>query len=127
MVQNDPYNLIEYTGGDRYIMTDGLSDNTYEIETLPPDSREWFIWLASLGSFTFKGKEGHFAARLEEKMQDNAPSMFSWYAYRKANGRGHKLYLGKTSELTLEMLEEIAGRLHTAVLSSMPKDTVPSK
>src|SRR5437667_7772025 len=105
MAQNSLYNLIEYTGGDRYTITDELSSNSYGIDDLPPGSQEWFIWLASLGSFHFKGKEGHFMARHEEKRQTNAPTMFNWYAYRKANGKQHKLYLGRTNELTLEQME----------------------
>ncbi len=120
MAQNSLYNLIEYAGGDRYTMTDELSSLSYGIDELPPGSQEWFIWLASLGSFQFKGKEGYFMARHEEKQQVNAPPMFNWYAYRKANGKQHKLYLGRTNELTLEQMEHIAGNLHTAVSRSMP-------
>jgi hypothetical protein len=118
MIQNSLYNLIEYTGDDRYIMVDEISGHSYGTDMLPPDSQEWFIWLASLGSFHFKGKAGHFMARHEEKKQDNAPAYFNWYAYRKVNGRLHKLYLGRTNDLTMEQLEHVAGNLETAALGS---------
>jgi|SRR5579864_701997 len=127
MPQDSLYNLIEYTGGDCYTMVDGLSGNSYGVDILPPDSPEWFIWLASLGSFDFKGKAGHFMARHEEKKRDNAPAYFNWFAYRKADGRLHKLYIGRTNDLTMGTLEEIAGNLQTAVLDGMPKDAVLSE
>ena len=36
MTQDSPYNLIEYSGGDRYTMTDELSGYSYGIDELPP-------------------------------------------------------------------------------------------
>ena len=66
-------------------------------------------------------------ARHEEKKQDDAPTMFNWFAYRKAYGRLYKLYIGRTNDLTLEMLEHIAGNLQIAVLDSTPKDAVLSE
>jgi hypothetical protein len=118
MIQNSLYNLIEYTGDGQYIMVDEISGNSYGIDMLPPGSQEWFIWLASLGYFHFKGKAGHFMARHEEKKQDNAPAYFNWYAYRKVNGRLHKLYLGRTNDLTMEQLEHVARNLQAAALGS---------
>ena len=127
MIQNSLYNLIEYTGDGHYIMVDEISGNSYGTDMLPLDSQEWFIWLASLGSFHFKGKAGHFMARHEEKKQDNAPAYFNWYAYRKVGGRLHKLYLGRTNDLTMETLEHVAGNLQDTVVGSMPKEAVLSE
>ncbi len=90
-----------------------------------PDSADWFIWLAGHTSFHFKGQYGHFTARLEEKKKrDGEPSLFYWYAYRKAYGKQHKRYLGSTDALTLAKLEETAGSLHAAALGSLPDDQV---
>ena len=91
-----------------------------------PDSPDWFRWLARHTSFHFKGKHGHFTARQEEKKKrdEEQPSLFYWYAYRKAYGRQHKRYLGSTDALTLAKLEEVADELQTAALGSLPDDQV---
>jgi hypothetical protein len=90
-----------------------------------PDSADWFVWLAGQTSFHFKGQYGHFTARQEEKKKhDGEPSLFYWYAYRKAYGKQHKRYLGSTAALTLAKLEETAGSLHATALGSLPDDQV---
>jgi hypothetical protein len=90
-----------------------------------PDSPDWFTWLAGRTSFHFKGQHGHFTARREEKKKrDEEPSLWYWYAYRKAYGRQHKRYLGSTDALTLAKLESVAGELQTAALGSLPDDQV---
>ena len=66
-------------------------------------------------------------ARHEEKKQDNAPAYFNWYAYRKVGGRLHKLYLGRTNDLTMETLEHVAGNFQDTVVGSMPKEAVLSE
>jgi|SRR5450755_525897 hypothetical protein len=91
-----------------------------------PDTPDWFTWLAGRASFHFKGKHGHFTARQEEKKKrdEEHPSLWYWYAYRKAYGRQHKRYLGSTDALTLAKLEEVATELQTAALGSLPDDQV---
>src|SRR5882762_1672929 len=81
-----------------------------------PDSPEWFSWLTGLSSFHFKSKHGgHFTARLEKKQRGTEGY---WYAYRKANKRQYRQYLGTTDKLTLAHLESTAAEIEKNVLSN---------
>jgi hypothetical protein len=71
---------------------------------LTPSSWEWFDWLERASSFAFIGKEGRFTARRETKQRGTT----YWIAYQRAGTTLHKKYLGKTSELSAEKLEETA-------------------
>src|SRR5260221_5741131 len=73
------------------------------------DSPAWFIWLAEHRVFRFTSVAGHFTARREQRAAG-----WYWYAYRRQHGLLRSAYLGKTEELTLLRLSEIAGRLSTA-------------
>lgn len=68
-----------------------------------PNSHEWIDWLASIPSFTFSGQQGHLTVR-----QESRSGGIYWYAYRRAGEKMAKKYLGRTGELTLARLEEIA-------------------
>lgn len=70
------------------------------------DSPQWHEWLAGQMQFRFKGSAGHFSARRESRHDHDY-----WYAYRRRDGILHKAYLGKSIELTLDRLEEVAGNL----------------
>jgi LuxR family maltose regulon positive regulatory protein len=67
----------------------------------------WFAWLDEASSFAFHGQRGSFTARKETKQR----GAVYWYAYRKREGKLAKKYLGKTADLTLTRLEEVAGVL----------------
>jgi hypothetical protein len=120
MAQNRLYNLIEYVKGteDRYIFMDTLEGSAQARSHLVPDSPDWFTWLAKLSSFHFTGKSGHFSARQEAKQRGDT----YWYAYRKAHKQRLKRYLGTTTTLTLEKLEQIAGDLQEAALGTIGKE-----
>lgn len=72
--------------------------------TLSPNSREWLDWLEKAPSFAFIGQGGRFTARREKKQRGTT----YWVAYQRAGATLHKKYLGKTSELSTEKLEETA-------------------
>src|SRR5256885_15753023 len=78
---------------------------------ITPDTAEYFQWLEKLTSFHFKGRDGHFTARLEQKK----PNETYWYAYRKAGKRQFKKYLGRTNRLTLARLEGIARQIQEEI------------
>ena len=75
---------------------------------LAPDSPAWFAWLAERSSFAFHGKFGSYTARLEAVQRGER----YWYAYLHTGQRVRKKYLGKTSDLTLARLEQVARVLH---------------
>jgi LuxR family maltose regulon positive regulatory protein len=88
-------------------------------------SENWYAWLIEPGprSFAFSGTQGTFTARREERH-----GTWYWYAYRSRGGHLHKVYLGKSEELTLERLHEAAVLLSpdSATLSSSQPPARPS-
>ncbi len=106
--------VIEYSDGDSYFLYDPDGGH----RTFALDSPEWFAWLRTLGSFHFKGKLGHFTGRSERKKHGDT----YWYAYRKANRKLYKRYLGTTEKLTQACLEETALALHEEALHNLPED-----
>ncbi len=111
--------VIEYADGDSYFLYDPVGGH----HTFALDSPEWFAWLNTLGSFHFKGKLGHFTGRSERKKHGDT----YWYAYRKANRKLSKRYLGATKKLTQACLEETALALHEETLRNLPEDQLPTE
>src|SRR5215472_6986053 len=72
------------------------------------ESEAWYQWLAAEQnqSFTFRHPLGTYTIRRERKHQG-----WYWYAYRKQEGKLRKAYLGKTEELTLARLNQVATML----------------
>ncbi|HEY6408605.1 MAG TPA: protein kinase, partial [Ktedonobacteraceae bacterium] len=83
--------------------------NTSSQQALPivPGSREWYAWLTSVSSFTFGGQHAQLTVRQESRSVGSA----YWYAYRRAGEKTAKKYLGRTSDLSLAHLEEVALQL----------------
>ncbi len=90
-----------------------------EADHITVDSLEWWRWLErdSVTTFHFKHAEGNFTARREQKSGSSY-----WYAYRKRQGHLAKVYLGKTEELLLAHLEQVALLLATTAQSHMAKE-----
>jgi ATP/maltotriose-dependent transcriptional regulator MalT len=74
---------------------------------IAPESRTWFAWLDEALSFTFQGKAGSYTARKEA----NRPGEGYWYAYVRSGEKLLKKYVGRTTEVTLVRLEDIAHAL----------------
>src|SRR5215468_1886380 len=73
-------------------------------------------WLQEVSSFAFDGRQGAYTARKETKQRGES----YWYAYRKRAGKLKKTYLGKSTDLTLARLEEVADLLsHDAAAQSI--------
>src|SRR2546428_3477938 len=71
---------------------------------LVPDPPAWFAWLDSVSSFAFRGQAGSYTARQEAVQRGER----YWYAYRRTGQKLRKKYLGKTTDLTLARLEQVA-------------------
>ena len=108
---------IKYTAGKHYIIFD--PDNDQLVRGMKPDTPEYFTWLSGLKSFHFTGEYGHFTARRETKGY--------WTAYRKANHKQLRHYLGITDKLSITILEDAARHLAERCLSQEPKTKVPRK
>ncbi len=70
------------------------------------ETAEWQTWLQQHQQFRFKGGAGRFSARKEER-----PGGQYWYGYRRRDGKLHKVYLGRSAEITLSRLERAAADL----------------
>ena len=75
-----------------------------------PESPEWFAWLEQVSAFAFVGKGGHYTARKEARQRGDR----YWPAYLAVGGHLSKKYLGKSGDLSLAQLEQIAGLLSAA-------------
>lgn len=72
-------------------------------------------WLEQNDSFAFHSRGGmRYTARKQKGQRGSS----YWYAYRRLRGRIVKRYLGKTADLTLARLEEVAQLLESEVAIS---------
>jgi serine/threonine-protein kinase PknK len=83
-------------------------------------------WRAALedddrAGFHFAGASGQFTARRETRRQTTY-----WYAYRKSGRRLHKVYLGRTVELSLERLEQAAAALTARIAAAARSTALPA-
>src|SRR5690242_7545139 len=77
-------------------------------ESPPPDSGAWFDWLGGIASFSFQSRSGaHCTVRKEKPQRGGA----YWYGYRSRQGRTIKRYIGRTADLSLARLEQVADDL----------------
>jgi chromosome segregation ATPase len=74
------------------------------------ESPEGAIWLESIKSFRYEPMDGNKPYTVRKETGKGGDY---WYAYRKVAGRLHKKYVGKTSEIDIDKLEEIAEALNT--------------
>jgi LuxR family maltose regulon positive regulatory protein len=73
-------------------------------------SEQWHAWLQTATTFYYSGgSAGRFTARRETKQRGGD----YWIAYRRADGKLRKVYLGKPEALTADRLAEAARRLVT--------------
>jgi LuxR family maltose regulon positive regulatory protein len=67
-------------------------------------------WLEQIASFSFHSRSGmHYTVRKQRVQRGD----FYWYGYRRLYGRIVKRYIGRTADLTLARLEEIARLLES--------------
>ncbi len=65
----------------------------------------WLEWLATHTSFSFRGKHGHL--NLQKEVRPRGGEGY-WYAYRRQGKHTVKKYVGRTTDLVMARLEEIA-------------------
>ena len=107
-----------------YKLLESLRDEALDVV---PGSPAWFAWLAEVSSFAFSGQAGSYTARKEAAQRGDR----YWYAYLRTGHKLTKKYLGKTADLTLARLEEVAGVLHadraTAARTREPAPAPPAQ
>jgi predicted ATPase/DNA-binding CsgD family transcriptional regulator len=85
------------------ILTDLRDESPVQIVV---DSSDWYSWLQTASTFTFRGEEGLFTAHKERA--GNRRGRAYWRAYRTWQGKLHRAYLGQSEELTFERLQSVA-------------------
>jgi LuxR family transcriptional regulator, maltose regulon positive regulatory protein len=95
---------------------DGMQEHTIAV-----GSPVWWQWLAAEGTTTFRFEHPlcNFTARRERKRDG-----WYWYAYRTRGGALQKAYLGKSTDLTLDRLQEAVAIL--ARRSAAPTPAAPT-
>jgi predicted ATPase/DNA-binding CsgD family transcriptional regulator len=63
----------------------------------------WHRWLTDNSAFIFEMSHAHYSARKERRSGG-----WYWYAYRRRHGKLHTAYIGKSEELTLGRLCDVA-------------------
>jgi predicted ATPase/DNA-binding CsgD family transcriptional regulator len=66
----------------------------------------WYDWLNTARTFAFRSALGTFTARKEPASNKRGGGY--WRAYRKRSGKLHRVYLGKSEELTRDRLNTAA-------------------
>ncbi|GCE30005.1 LuxR family transcriptional regulator [Dictyobacter alpinus] len=86
-------------------------------------SRQWYAWLSAEEntSFFFTHESGSFTARKEQKLRGGR----YWIAYRSQAGKLSKMYIGRSENVTAELLSEVAARL-TQQKTSVDQQPLPS-
>src|SRR5215472_11426650 len=70
------------------------------------DSPDWYSWLQTASTFTFRGEQGLFTAHKERA--GNRRGSAYWRAYCTRHGKLHRAYLGQSEELTIARLQSVA-------------------
>jgi class 3 adenylate cyclase len=86
-----------------------LVDPAAAAQAITVGTPPWYAWLARATTFAFIAASGRFTARKERR----GPADGYWRAYRKHAGVVRSAYLGRTADLTLERLHEVAASLAT--------------
>lgn len=67
---------------------------------------EWFQWLETHTKFRVEGQGCKYSARKEKRRNGHY-----WYAYKRSGGKLHKLYIGRSQEITSEHLQSMSHKL----------------
>ena len=86
---------------------------------LPDDKEAWLAWLADHSAFSFQGRHGHLNLLKETRARGNEGY---WYAYRRQGQRRIKQYAGRTLDVTIARLEELAQSLAPQTSETAPVD-----
>src|SRR5256886_14098006 len=90
----------------------------------PGDEPAFSRWLDGHTAFAFEGQAGRISVLKEARSRGTG----YWYAYRTQNRHTRKRYLGRTAQLTLAHLEEVAKALNSEPSLSplAPEPTTPA-
>ncbi len=117
MPRRAPYLLCWYPETGAYDLRNGPGGESLGID---PDGPAWFEWLDGVASFSFQSRSGDACTVRKEMVQRGGAY---WYAYRRARGRMAKRYLGRTADVSLARLEEVAAALASLADDALLQET----
>ena len=115
MPKHARYLLIWLAEEERYELRELGETTCYPVRD---DDSWWISWLAGHRSFAFQGRQGHLNVLKEARSRGSD----YWYAYRSQNRRTRKRYAGRTADLTLLHLEDLAGAFAVSAVSLEPDE-----
>ncbi len=77
----------------------------FSIDGVPGEQERMLNWLESITSFSFRSRNGGHCTLRKQTVRRGSSY---WYGYRRLHGRLVKRYVGKTTELSVARLEEVA-------------------
>jgi len=86
---------------------DILIDRAGATQPITVGTSAWYAWLERASTFAFTGQSGRFTARKERRGRADG----YWRVYRKHAGKLYSAYLGKSADLTLRRLQDVAAAL----------------
>src|SRR5215472_19372884 len=89
-------------------------------EPIAIETPAWFAWLREHTTFTYQDAPFRFTARREQR-----PGGLYWYAYKRAQGKLLKLYLGRGEDLTLQGLCDVSQQLALRAGASSHEPPLP--
>lgn len=92
----------------RYLWRDEPEHGLQDTMDVRKEPESWFKRLTASTSFSFQGREGHLTLLKEARPRGGDGY---WYAYRRQGKRTAKKYAGRTTDLTVARLEDMARAL----------------
>src|SRR5262245_50314005 len=102
------YVLVWSPERSRYELVERGSNKTWPIHG---DDADWYNWLDTHRSFAFDGRVGRLNLLKESRKSGGSGY---WYAYRRQGQHIVKRYAGRSAELAVSHLEQIAAALNTS-------------
>jgi LuxR family maltose regulon positive regulatory protein len=101
------------------LVKEGVLTDLSLAASIPLESTAWRDWLAAEEhcSFHLRDGVGDFTARKEHKQRGGD----YWVAYRHVCGKLHKIYLGKSENLTYQNLRTVAQALEQQVAAQLQR------
>ncbi len=104
MPKSAQYSLDWSPEQEGYLLTEAETGTSFLLDEA---GEAWLVWLEEHRSFAFHGRSGQLNLLKEQRRNGEG----YWYAYQRQASRMVKRYLGRSNQVRVERLEEIATQL----------------
>ncbi len=94
-----------------------------EPRSIEINSTAWFEWLETNSSFIFESEDKSLGLSARREQRNGS---WYWYAYRRKNGKLRSAYLGRSEEINLDHLREVALTLDKSLNGSPAARVAPA-